>query len=592
MSTINGENAKQIRKPFEVYCNFSTAEENNTLSYTLTASSSVSVKDSNLSTMLGDPSVSMRILADLSADGFPMDGTAEFYQSLTGSQDNGKVGIRTTVNGTAQITVTGTQTINALTVAITDGTGYITAGGVQYEARRIVVIPVNAKTRTLTFTATDDTRLSIASIVAGISLQFTNDNLVSCTLALRSDLNIVDPTWEVSDIEIQAYYPDDISKAISNIGDDVPITYYAGYQGDYSPVRTFYLADKVENKDNIITLKGVDISHKLEKEISASVVNWSMSYAMQNVYSKLFSTINTALGGKFPIKKQSVPPRMGTSTVKQALVFREATAGEIVANIMNIAHGTFEGTDFYPVFVDAGIPVVRWSKPSPKWDIYEEDCGDVLIEYDRNINKLSSNDTSYWIANSVKIPTQATEIERLDVTAGKIYTVEFSGYVSAPTVTNADVISATASKITFKAKKTTKTVKKTVTENKKKVTKEVKENECVVKGKTITTSGVYKTLVPSTARAGISKTIYPSVLGRSYCKTTSTLMFPNWSKMFGKSNETGSFIFKGDPRMQPRDVFRFHRLNGSVENCTIESITLMHDGGGTQAELTYRKGII
>jgi hypothetical protein len=43
--------------------------------------------------------------------------------------------------------------------------------------------------------------------------------------------------------------------------------------------------------------------------------------------------------------------------------------------------------------------------------------------------------------------------------------------------------------------------------------------------------------------------------------------------------------------MQPRDVFSFHRLDGSEELCTIETITLTHEGGGTKAEVTYRKGI-
>ena len=59
-----------------------------------------------------------------------------------------------------------------------------------------------------------------------------------------------------------------------------------------------------------------------------------------------------------------------------------------------------------------------------------------------------------------------------------------------------------------------------------------------------------------------------------------------------RSNETGSFTWKGDPRMQPRDVANFHRLDGTVEEITIESITLKHEGGGTTAEIVYRKGVV
>ena len=44
--------------------------------------------------------------------------------------------------------------------------------------------------------------------------------------------------------------------------------------------------------------------------------------------------------------------------------------------------------------------------------------------------------------------------------------------------------------------------------------------------------------------------------------------------------------------MQPRDIFRFHRLDGSVYDCTIEEIILTHEGGGLTAEITYRKGVV
>ena len=56
-------------------------------------------------------------------------------------------------------------------------------------------------------------------------------------------------------------------------------------------------------------------------------------------------------------------------------------------------------------------------------------------------------------------------------------------------------------------------------------------------------------------------------------------------------NVFGQFVWKGDPRMQPRDVVTFHRLDGTTETITIENITLSHEKGGLSAEITYRKGI-
>lgn len=87
------------------------------------------------------------------------------------------------------------------------------------------------------------------------------------------------------------------------------------------------------------------------------------------------------------------------------------------------------------------------------------------------------------------------------------------------------------------------------------------------------------------------------IIGKIAAKTSSDsnyeiypqqmLKAPMWRSVI-----TGSFTWKGDPRMQPRDRCRFTRLDGTVEEITLETITLTHEGGGTSAEITYRKGFI
>ena len=81
--------------------------------------------------------------------------------------------------------------------------------------------------------------------------------------------------------------------------------------------------------------------------------------------------------------------------------------------------------------------------------------------------------------------------------------------------------------------------------------------------------------------------------GDSTQQTTIANAYPDMAiqSLLDRSNITGSFIWKGDPRMQPRDVVEFHRLDGTVEEITLENITLHHEGGGTYAEITYRKGV-
>lgn len=593
MLTIDEENKKSIRTPFDVHCGLSGRDTKVDLTFETSGSE---VADSNISTSLDNEHWDMRQITDLAGDGFPLDGSCELYdENTTGSLDSGKLGMRSSTGGSMTVTVTAKTVIAALTIAVTsDGTGTIAANGTDYAARRIVVIPVNGKSVTLTMRSTDpERRIEIASITPGITLEFSNENLVSCTLALRSDLSIESPSWQVSDIEIQAYWPDDISEAISNVGDDVPIWYYAGYEGDYSDIRSFYLSEKASMENNVITIKGEDMSSKLEgKNNIAQVLNSTGGTGRKVFYNRFLKFIKDS--GVKLVSRESAP---GTSSTKTAytLIFDEQSSREIVSDIMNLAHyGTF-----WPTFVDAGIPKVTWSKPSKKWDIYEEDCGDVVRSVDRNIAKIKTED-DYGLhskaVRSSKLKTLATRT----VEAGEGYSHNPDGYWWYLTVSNASSILATADKIVWTAKKSTKSIKVKVKTGKKYKTgkkkgtpiyktKTKKLYQCIVKGKAVTVTKETSTIRHSGKLPGTTITVDPIAHGKVYGGTT--LLYPNYNYLFNRSNITGSFTFKGDPRMQPRDVFTFHRLDGSTEECTIETITLTHEGGGTSAEVTYRKGI-
>lgn len=76
--------------------------------------------------------------------------------------------------------------------------------------------------------------------------------------------------------------------------------------------------------------------------------------------------------------------------------------------------------------------------------------------------------------------------------------------------------------------------------------------------------------------------------------TNEGTLYPNgvYLSRLEDSPVTCSFTWKGDPRIQPRDVFTFHRLDGTDEEWTFENITITHEGGGTSTEITARKGIV
>ena len=113
-------------------------------------------------------------------------------------------------------------------------------------------------------------------------------------------------------------------------------------------------------------------------------------------------------------------------------------------------------------------------------------------------------------------------------------------------------------------------------------------DQAVIKGKALNVSRDKTAVTPTPTRAGSVLELSPLVYGE--VREGNALVYPDYLTLFERSNITGKFKWKGDPRMQPRDVFNFHRLDGTVEQCTIESIVLRHDGG-TVAEISYRKGV-
>lgn len=459
MLTIDEENRKSIRTPFEVHCGLSGRDTKVDLTF---SGITGAITDSNASEALDNEHWDMRTLTDLSGGGFPLDGSCSLYDpTLTGSLENGKLGLRSELGKTLTVTVNAKTDIAALTIAVTsDAAGTITANGIDYAAGRIVVIPVNGKSITLSAKSLDaGSRIEIASITPGITLEFNNENLVSCTLALRSDLSIISPSWQVSEIEIQAYWPDDISEAISNVGDDVPVWYYSGYEGDYSKVRSFYLSEKASMENNVITIKGEDMSAKLEEKNNISqVLNSTGGNGRKTLYNRFVKFI-TDSGVR--LSSREVAPETNSNASPYTLIFDEQSSREIIADIMNLSHNG----SFWPAFVDAGIPSVTWSKPVKKWDIYEEDCGDVVRSVERNIAKIQT-DSDYGLLSKAARSQKLVTLETKSVKADEGYSHSPDGYWWYLTVSNAKSVLATANRIVWMAKKST--VSKKVKEKTKK----------------------------------------------------------------------------------------------------------------------------
>ena len=575
-TTIDIENAKRIRESMEVHCGL-TARSTAELSFTVSGG----LYDSNISEALSNETWLMRNLADFQGEGFILDGSCELLDtSVPASLDAGKIGIRTDIGGTSTVTVTASEEIVAVTIAVTSGQGTITANGTVYTASRMVVVPVNDTSVTLTFTSTDPARrLEVASIMAGVVIEFNNTNLIRCALDLRSNLNIIEPSFEISSIEIKAYWDDDISEAVSNIGDDAPVWYYSGYDGDYSEVRNFYLSEPVEADRNVITIKAEDMSRKLEDADTVKIqrLDTTAQNGKKQLYNWMVKIIEKT--GIKPVSVEDAPQASGNTTTARSLVMTEASPRNYVADIMNLGH---TGT-FYPVFVDAGIPVIRWTRPSPQWTINEAECGDVQRTIDRNIAKLTVQETSnYGVLNTASRASKWTAIQsNMSITKGKQITKNLQDWFWQYSVQYRQGNKFTISQLN----------KVQWTPSATSVKKNGKwYNRPTLYGKKLSVTVNNRSVVSDPVRSGYTAMVNPIAIGKVYQGTQ--FVYPNYNNLFSRSNLGGSFTWKGDPRMQPRDVFNFVHVDGTTEVCTISGIELVHENGGTVAKINYKVGNI
>ena len=259
-TTINEQNARQIRQPMDVLITMQVPDDDITLSFSGYTSTS-KVSDGRLT----QPTWPMRRLADLQGDGFALSGSYVLYESLTPSATNGKLGVRGHVGQTVNLTVTGSQQMAGLTLLV-NGASAVTYNGYSHEVTSgRVSFLVGATSAALTLTpASEETRIEISEVQTGADITINNDNLISCTVSLRSDLSPFDQTLPESELNIDAYFDEDVSEAVAMIPDDTPIYYRAGYDSDMSPLRSFYVAGQVTWADNVLSIHAVDAVHFLD----------------------------------------------------------------------------------------------------------------------------------------------------------------------------------------------------------------------------------------------------------------------------------------------------------------------------------------
>ena len=663
MSQIDIQNAKQIRDPMTVLISMEVPED---VAVTYSGFENVKIEDAQL----GQRAWPMRQLADLQGEGFALDGSRSLYDpSVTASAANGKIGIRGDVGEDVTFTVSGDSDINGLSLAATGTDRVLFNGQTATFSDGQVIIPVGSDSITLTFPAEEtDRRVEVSFTLPGTSLKVTNDSIISCIVSLRSDLSIEDPTLPESEINIEIYNDVDISEVVATIQDDTPITYSAGYQGDMSEERSFYVEGQVSWADNVLNIHAVDAVHFLDQSIDPVLFPsysgiYTTTYGIFPTLSLLFK--NTPVNVNVPAFGYYHPnANVAQRGRNYRLLFPRVSFRTMLAFLNNVMHikdipsdysTSGDVTTIWFSYVDGGIPHMAIDYPTPDFDIYEDDCGEMSKAVEPKADGINLSHKSVQ-ANLVSFPGTIGSIEWNFESASYIdftsYAISFMYYMprtnSFTPGTALDRVLPTTKhgKYAFKAPNyaepdLTKSIilvngaqvnamsGQLLFDNETPQNRFDKQTGALIYSRVIpwdaapdqspeTQAKWWTQKVATSANVEISGfQANTNDVGLEYGKQNGAYVIDVESQLYGewwvtnqtfddnkqlypneackslldRSNIKGSFTWKGDPRMQPRDVVNFHRLDGSVETITLENITLHHEGGGTYAEITYRKGI-
>ncbi len=584
MLTIDNENAKIIREPFEVHCGIAAEDKTKNMDILGYYSEEMALRDVNFIPSLKESAWPALPVADLSDGGFTLDAGAAFPvndDSHVGG-DSGKYGIQSYVGEGLRLRVS----TNSIAVSmIVEGEGTLTAGTHTYSLQHQMVVAMEMNTTTLiTITNSNpNKRVIIYTVVPGVVLQFSNENLIAVTLDLAGDLKLDNPSFETSSIDIKAYYPEDISDVVSQVEEDAPLWYYAGYPGNYSETRYFYLdGDATQDQDGTLNIQGVDASHRLEdRSVMAAWLHTGRADDWEGA-KELYTTVKSVIEkAGIKILKYTGPglnPQNDYYLGEYGII-PDQDAKSFLGKIMIETHTAPQS--YWITYVDAGIPSLcakyklldgiycpQWQ--SQIWTIREEDCTDIQRNISKKIKTIKSDEDGvplYIYYHAVNGEHERFGYKK-DAKANRIYYADTGGkYIMHGDVLNSKKvywISATGAKWKTKKAGPTALYGKVLEEEEGANTATYNQN-------------------------GITLAVSPAIKGRIKAPGGT---LPYHTRRFVASNITGSFKFRGDPRMQPRDVFKFVRLDGTEETATIERIEMTHEGGGTTATISYRLGVM
>lgn len=588
MTTINEENRKTLRKSMKVVCDF---QETDTAPTSLVPVGIASEYEglAGLNSFLDTV-----VLMDLAGDGFLNDGSAVPIQPETDTYRYGYISEDVAQPDGTFLTPFGVQVSAAeywdmVTVEIADEHGNI-------ESRQIDPHWVSGTATIYIDSWTPGERAYIVGVHLGKYWRWDNSTLLDVSLDLRGVNTQIGGDLEVSSIEIQAYEPNDYTEVIGRIPKGSPIRYLAGYSGDMSEIRLFYLSEDVSWDNNVLTVRGQDASMLLD-DVSVPI---EANYSSQNIGVRIKNRIEKALED-IDYTTVGTYPSLPTSSA-QRYILQEATNRALISQYMNM----YCDSDYIkPIYVDAGIPTLYWTDIDRTWDIYADEITDLDILIEHNINEIMAVIEEYYERYN-------SEIETVEAVAGRTYFIDTDNPIEgiqnltiSPEPTSKSLVDGNTVK--FMAAATT-----TYTISGYQVMVDLKNsnNPYVIQNNEKGIAYTFDNPMPSTdADVGsVTKLCLPTLLSRS--------------------NIVYEFTYRGNPHIQPRDILNVEIatwvtsqvvLDGLYPETdlypatdlypyatykearhmekewvmmTVDSITIEHSEGGTTSKIRARRGAV
>lgn len=449
--------------------------------------------------------------------------------------------------------------------------------------------------RTIDFTfnrlAEGNSRLIIDRIVIGYSWTFGNDSLENVNLTLRGvETKIDKPSLQTSEINITAYSKEDISHPLSMISENSPIWYTAGYPGDMSPIRMFYMSQAATFSDNKISIRGEDATRFINDSFSGKFYRcpmWQTMYYYWNAIVDIIKStgVDVNIIGSFEKEDDRDPSAFSEwYGYNGSFLLPEMSKRDIIAQAVNCIRLSTNYKDYRIDYVDAGIPTLTANRDLG--DIYEiPSHGKITreIDYQPSLVGMYNPDTN-----------------EMSDGVGPSYTREFAQIEEITDEASVGTMAIKTTSDPYSAFSATGGTVEFITPYKYKIT--VNSVPCVV-------SGCKINMPFKDGTTGTEGYIYS---GYDFIVGGSTVILPemNGNMVLGyvdgnepvqllcvaeyateqaleRDYRLYSFEWRGDPKLQPRDY-----IDVDGTEMTIDTITLEHKGGGLTSKITAKWGTI